>query len=117
MTTTPVSSGDVCRLTVCGPDSRIELAVPVHVPLADLLPAMLVHLDQRLATSGLEHGGWVLQRLGEPPLDEDRGTAALGLYDGDMVYLRPRADQLPPIDFDDLVDGVATAINDRVDRW
>lgn len=109
--------GDVCRLRVYGPESRVELAVPVHVPLADLLPTLLQNLDEQLATSGLEHGGWVLQRLGEPPLEENLGTAALGLYDGDIVHLRPRDDQLPPIDFDDLVDGVATNVNAREDNW
>ena len=114
---TAVSSGEVCRLSVHGPTSRIELAVPAHVPLADLLPTFLGHLGQELATTGLEHGGWVLQRIGEPPLEEDLGTAALGLLDGDMLYLRPRNDQLPPVDFDDLVDGVATGIGERRDAW
>jgi type VII secretion integral membrane protein EccD len=107
----------MCRLTICGPASRIELAVPAHVPVADLLPTFLEHLGPELAAAGFEHDGWVLQRLGEPPLDEDLGTAALGLYDGDVVYLRPRADQLPPVDFDDLVDGVATGTAERTDRW
>ena len=59
----------------------------------------------------------MLQRLGEPALDEDLGTAALGLYDGDVLHLRPRGDQLPPVDFDDLVDGVATGTAERPDRW
>jgi type VII secretion integral membrane protein EccD len=112
-----LGSGEMCRLTICGPVSRIELAVPAHVPVADLLPTFLEHLGPELAAGGFEHDGWVLQRLGEPPLDEDLGTAALGLYDGDVVYLRPRADQLPPVDFDDLVDGVATGTADRADRW
>jgi type VII secretion integral membrane protein EccD len=110
-------SGEMCRLTVYGPASRIELAVPAYVPLADLLPTFLAHLGGELPTTGLAHGGWVLQRLGEPALDDDLGTAALGLYDGDSVHLRPRADQLPPVDFDDLVDGVATGIADRRDGW
>jgi len=116
-TQTMVGSGEVCRLTVYGPKSRVELAVPAHVPLADLLPTFLGHLGQQLATTGLDHGGWVLQRLGEPPLDEDLGTAALGLYDGDLVYLRPRSDQMPPVDFDDLIDGVAAGIAERKDIW
>jgi type VII secretion integral membrane protein EccD len=116
-TQTMVGSGEVCRLTVYGPKSRVELAVPAHVPLADLLPTFLGHLGQELATTGLEHGGWILQRLGEPPLEEDLGTAALGLYDGDIVYLRPRSEQLPPVDFDDLVDGVAAGIAERGDAW
>ncbi|MDN3359698.1 type VII secretion integral membrane protein EccD [Actinomadura sp. DC4] len=112
-----LGSGEMCRLMICGPASRIELAVPAHVPVADLLPTFLDHLDPELATSGFTHDGWVLQRLGDLPLDEDLGTAALGLCDGDVLQLRPRADQLPPVDFDDLVDGVATATAARTDRW
>ncbi len=112
-----MGSGEMCRLTICGPTSHIELAVPVHVSVADLIPTFLDHLGPELAGAGLEHDGWVLQRLGEPALDEDLGTAALGLYDGDVLHLRPRGDQLPPVDFDDLVDGVATGTADRPDRW
>jgi len=108
---------DLCRLTVCGPAKSVELAVPVHVPLIDLLPALVGHLGDDLADAGLEHGGWVLQRLGDPPLREDLSIAALGLHDGDVVHLRPRSDQLPPPDFDDLIDGIAVGISGRADRW
>ncbi|GAA4613306.1 hypothetical protein GCM10023108_13380 [Saccharopolyspora hordei] len=104
-------------MTICGPTSRVELAVPAHVPISDLMPTVLGHLDPALATSGLAHGGWVLQRLGEPPLDEDHGTAAAGLYDGDVLYLRPRDDQLPLAAFDDLVDGIHTGLSTRTDSW
>ena len=113
-----VAAGEVCRLTIQGPSSRVELAVPAHIPLADLLPTFLDHLGGGLGNAGLEHDGWVLQRLGEPALQEDLGTAALGLYDGDILHLRPRNDQLPPADFDDLADGVATGIrHHRKDLW
>src|SRR5260370_26749167 len=108
---------DLCRLTVCGPAKSVELAVPVHVPLIDLLPALVGHLGDNLADAGLEHGGWVLQRLGDPPLREDLSIAALGLHDGDVVHLRPRSDQLPPLDFDDLIAGSAVGISGRADRW
>jgi type VII secretion integral membrane protein EccD len=113
----PAMIDDLCRLTVCGPGRTVELAVPVHVPLIDLLPALVGHLGNGLADAGLEHGGWVLQRLGDPPLREELSVSALGLRDGDVVHLRPRADQLPPMDFDDLIDGVATGISGRPDRW
>ncbi|WP_329791554.1 type VII secretion integral membrane protein EccD [Lentzea sp. DG1S-22] len=112
-----MGSGEMCRLTICGPTSRVELAVPAHVPIADLMPTVLGHLDPALATSGLAHGGWVLQRLGEPPLDEDQGTAASGLFDGDLLHLRPRDDLLPLVDFDDLVDGVHTGLSRKQDLW
>jgi type VII secretion integral membrane protein EccD len=114
---TGVGSGEVCRLVLVGPASKVEVAVPAHVPLADLMPTLLGHLGSELPDRGHAHGGWVLQRLGEPPLAEDLGTAALGLYDGDVLYLRGRSAQLPPVDFDDLVDGVATGVAARADRW
>jgi type VII secretion integral membrane protein EccD len=113
----PAAVDDLCRLAVCGPARTVELAVPIHVPLIDLLPALIGHLGDGLADAGLEHGGWVLQRLGDPPLREELSVAALGLRDGDVVHLRPRAEQLPPLDFDDLIDGVATTISTRPDRW
>jgi type VII secretion integral membrane protein EccD len=113
----PAPIDDLCRLTLCGPDRNVELAVPVHVPLIDMLPALVGHLGEGLADLGLEQGGWVLQRLGDPPLREDLSVASLGLHDGDVVHLRPRADQLPPLDFDDLIDGVAVGISGRPDRW
>ena len=113
----PAGVDDLCRLNICGPSRRVELAVPAHVPLIDLLPAMIGHLGRNLADAGLEHGGWVLQKLGEPPLSEELSLAALGLHDGDTVHLRPRAEQLPPLDFDDLIDGIAVGIAGRTDRW
>lgn len=113
----PAMIDDLCRLTICGPGRSVELAVPIHVPLIDLLPALVGHLGDGLADAGLDHGGWVLQRLGDPPLREELSVAALGLRDGDVVHLRPRADQLPPLDFDDLIDGVASGIAGRHDRW
>ncbi|MFF2749679.1 type VII secretion integral membrane protein EccD [Kitasatospora sp. NPDC058048] len=99
------------------PGTAFELAVPADVPLADLLPAVLGHAGPGLAEEGLEHGGWVLQRLGEEPLDEERTAEALGLHDGDALYLRARHEALPEVHFDDLVDGVATGMNERGDTW
>ncbi|MEU9041661.1 MULTISPECIES: type VII secretion integral membrane protein EccD [unclassified Kitasatospora] len=99
------------------PGAVFELAVPADVPLADLLPAILGHAGPDLAEEGLEHGGWVLQRLGEDPLDEERSAEALGLHDGDALYLRARHEALPPVHFDDLVDGVATGMHERGDTW
>lgn len=115
--TAPAGAGDMCRLSVVGPTSRVELAVPSHIPIAELLPTIVGHLDPVLATRGLDHGGWVLQRLGHPPLDEDLGTAAAGLLDGDVLYLRPRTGALAQAQYDDLVDGVQSVLDAREDTW
>ena len=111
------TSTDLCRVTVLAPSGSADLAVPADVPLIDLMPTVLAHASGNLADSGLEHDGWVLQRLGDPPLDEDRTPAALGLRDGELLHLRPRADQLPTLDFDDVVDGVSAAMRERADGW
>lgn len=108
---------EMCRLAVYGPERRIEVAVPAGVLVADLLPVLLHHLGENLPDAGLAHGGWVLQRMGGPPLDEESSVAALGLRDGDAVHLRPRSDQIPPVDFDDVADGVATGTRDRSGAW
>jgi type VII secretion integral membrane protein EccD len=107
----------LCRLRFQAPGTAFELAVPADVPLADLLPAVIGHAGPELAEAGLEHGGWVLQRLGEEPLDEEQSAEALHLHDGEALYLRPRREALPPVHFDDLVDGVATGMNERGDSW
>lgn len=113
----PTPSAQLCHLVVAGPDRRVELAVPTNVPIADLLPTLLGHLGPHLADAGLDHEGWILQRLGDPPLDEDLDVDALNLRDGETVYLRPRSDQIPPADFDDLIDGIATGMRDRSAAW
>ncbi|MEV6232740.1 type VII secretion integral membrane protein EccD [Saccharopolyspora shandongensis] len=105
------------RLRLAVGSRSVELAVPTEIPLADLLPAILRHAGQDLADQGVEHEGWVLQRLGQPPLDENRTTAELGLADGETVHLRPRSAALPEVDFDDLVDGIASQMRSRRDRW
>ena len=114
---TAATNAEMTRLVVCGPDRRIEVAVPAHILVADLLPALLHHLGADLADTGMLHGGWVLQRLGATPFDEDSTVASLGLRDGDTVHLRPRSEQIPPLDFDDLIDGVATGLRERAGKW
>lgn len=99
------------------PRSRMDLAFPSAVPLADFLPAVLHGAGDGLADEGARHGGWVVQRLGEPPLDTAESLAALGVRDGETLYLRPRRDQLPETAFDDVVDAIAVALADRTDRW
>lgn len=111
------AAGDMCRLVVIGPKSRVELAVPSHIPVAELLPTIVGHLDPALATRGLAHGGWVLQRLGHAPLDENRSTSGAGLLDGDVLYLRPRGDEMSLAQYDDLVDGVQSSLSARGDEW
>ncbi len=100
---------DITRVTVIAQTRWAEVGVPADLPLADLLPALVVHVgDDELAERRV-----VLQRLGTPPLNEDLSPLALGIRDGETLYLRPQDDQMPAVRFDDLVDGVATGVRAR----
>lgn len=114
---TETSTAGLCHLTVRGPDKSIDLAVPSDVPVSDLLPTVLRYAGAELEEQGLEHGGWILQRLGEAPLDEEGTLASLNVTDGEVLYLRPHSEELPEVHLDDLVDGIATTMGDHLHRW
>ncbi|CAL9378344.1 hypothetical protein SUDANB121_01012 [Nocardiopsis dassonvillei] len=115
------SAVDPCRLMIRAPQRAFEIAAPVEVPLSEIIPTLVLYAEgddgEDLDESGLEHDGWVLQQLGDEPLDEDETLASLGLCHGETLYLRPRREQLPPVHFDDIVDGVAKGMAERPDRW
>ncbi|MBO2454312.1 type VII secretion integral membrane protein EccD [Actinomadura barringtoniae] len=108
---------DLCRITVVGPERRVDIALPADATFAELYPTMLRYAGQNLADTGLAHGGWVLQKLDEAPFEPAATPAQVGLRDGDLIYLRPRMAQMPDLAFDDVPDVVATAVRDRPGRW
>ncbi|MEV0263960.1 type VII secretion integral membrane protein EccD [Streptomyces sp. NPDC050617] len=111
------STASLCRLTIQAPERTVELAVPSDIALADLLPTIVDHAGSDLYERGAEAGGWVLQRLGEAPLDDERTPNALGLHDGETLHLRARNESLPQIHFDDLIEGLSSGLRSRRDSW
>ncbi|MBM0228394.1 MULTISPECIES: type VII secretion integral membrane protein EccD [Micromonospora] len=114
---TKTATGGLSRITIVAPRTRMDLALPSDVPLADLLPTLLRYAGEDLADEGVRHGGWSLSRLGGQPLDGGRTAAQLGVRDGEVLYFNPRASAAPEIVFDDVVDAVATATNQRPGTW
>ncbi|MCS0599780.1 type VII secretion integral membrane protein EccD [Streptomyces sp. LP11] len=108
---------ELCRLTVRAPSVSVDLAVPADVPVADLLPTLLRYVGEEAEEAGLDHAGWVLQRLGDAPLDEETTLARAGLADGAVLYLRPHTEALPEARLDDLVDGIADTTGRRLSDW
>ncbi|MFG2193216.1 type VII secretion integral membrane protein EccD [Streptomyces sp. NPDC048639] len=108
---------ELCRLTVRAPSVSVDLAVPADVPVADLLPTLLRYVGEEAEEAGLDHAGWVLQRLGDVPLDEETTLARAGLDDGAVLYLRPHTEALPEARLDDLVDGIADTAGRRLHNW
>ncbi|MBU6533108.1 type VII secretion integral membrane protein EccD [Streptomyces sp. NPDC057245] len=114
---TEIQAASLCRVTVRAPARTVDLAVPSDVPVADLLPTVIGYGGDDLEEAGLEHGGWVLQRLGGPPLDPESTLDSLGLRDGEELYLRPRTEALPEVHIDDLVDGISDGMGRRPHGW
>lgn len=114
---TDTHMANLCRLTVRAPARALDLAVPADVPVADLLPTLLEYAGEGLEESGLEHDGWVLQRLGQLPLDPEITLESLELHDGETLYLRPRNDALPDVHIDDLVDGISSTLRRQPHGW
>lgn len=111
------ANGELTRVTIVSPNTRVDLALPSEVPLAELLPTILRHAGESLADEGASHGGWVLARLGGQPLDIGRSTSQLTVRDGELLYLTMRQKMAPEMVFDDVIEAVATATNNRGSRW
>ncbi|GAA3004965.1 type VII secretion integral membrane protein EccD [Streptosporangium longisporum] len=110
-----VTAIPLCRITVVTPRRRVDLAVPSDLPLSHLLPDLVTATGEADAIPPA--GGWVLQRIGAAPMPPGAGLNELGIRDGEVLYLLPRASQLPEAVFDDVADTVATGVKERTGRW
>ncbi|AXI79681.1 type VII secretion integral membrane protein EccD [Peterkaempfera bronchialis] len=97
-----------CRVTVVAPDSRIDVALPEDVPLADVYPEVL-RLSGQTQPEGAPTGFHLVRRDGTV-LDSGLPLAAQQVRDGDLLSLRPFAESLPPAVYDDVADAIATAV-------
>jgi ESX secretion system protein EccD len=99
------------------PRTRIDLALPSDVAVANLLPMVLTMAGESTTDGGSRHGGWCLAKLGGEAIDPDRPLSSLGVVDGDLLQLRHRSDNPPPPLFDDVVDAIAMSSPDGYRPW
>ena len=97
------------RVTVVAPRTRIDLALPSDIAVANLLPMLLEMAGESSPDGGSKHGGWCLAKLGGDAVDPDRSLSSLGVVDGDLLQIRRRNDNPPPPLFDDVVEAIAEA--------
>jgi type VII secretion integral membrane protein EccD len=107
----------LCRLTVMTKQTRVDLAVPMEMTVAELMSTLVGTLGPQVADDAAAEGGFVLQRSGEGPLDPSLSLGASQVKDGDVLHLRTRAAQLPELAYDDVLDAVATGVLTRSPRW
>ncbi|MFF5448298.1 type VII secretion integral membrane protein EccD [Streptomyces sp. NPDC012888] len=103
------------RVTVVAPDSRIDVALPEDIAVADVYPELL-RLTGQTQPVGAPTGYHLVRRDGSV-LDGARTLAAQTVLDGEVLSLRPFAESLPPAVFDDVSDAVASAVVRDRHRW
>lgn len=104
-----------CRVTIVAPDSRIDVALPDDVPVADLYPETL-RLSRQSPDEGAPVGYHLVRRDGTV-LDGARSLAAQRILDGELLTLRPFAESLPPAVLDDVSEAVAAAVTRDRTLW
>ncbi|MFD0372902.1 type VII secretion integral membrane protein EccD [Streptomyces sp. NPDC127114] len=104
-----------CRVTVVAPDSRIDVALPEDIAVADVYPEIL-RLTGQTQPAGAPTGYHLVRRDGTV-LDGARTLAAQQVLDGEVLSLRPFAQSLPPAVYDDVSDAVASAVTRDRHLW
>lgn len=106
----------LARIAVVAPSRRIDLALPEHLPIVGLLPAVLRHADEN-PSDGIAGGGWSLRRTDGSVLDLTRTLAAQQVRDGETLHLLPRRTEWPELAYDDLMEAVAAGARRRGLPW
>jgi type VII secretion integral membrane protein EccD len=114
----------LARVVVVAPKRRLDLALPEHLVLAALLPALLSHAGEDAVDSAGEQGGWILRRADGTLLDVGRSAVAQGVRDGELLHLVRAHTNWPEPEYDDVVEAIAAGARQggvlwdgRVSRW
>ncbi|MER7795296.1 type VII secretion integral membrane protein EccD [Streptomyces sp. NPDC097640] len=104
-----------CRVTVVAPDSRIDVALPEDIAVADVYPEIL-RLTGQTQPVGAPTGYHLVRRDGTV-LDGSLSLGAQQVLDGELLSLRPFAESLPPAVYDDVSDAIASAVTRDRTLW
>ncbi|WP_018722303.1 type VII secretion integral membrane protein EccD [Salinispora fenicalii] len=106
----------LARIAIVAPDRRLDLALPEHLPLVGMLPAVLRQAAEH-PSDGTAHGGWTLRRTDGAAIDLNRTLAAQNIRDGETLHLAPRRTEWPELAYDDLMEAVAAGARRRGIAW
>ncbi|MEV6306271.1 type VII secretion integral membrane protein EccD [Actinoplanes sp. NPDC051861] len=110
-------SAGLARVTIDAPQRRVDVTLPEHVPLAELLPDVLRHAGEGLADEGEKHGGWLLRRADGVALQVGQGLHPQGVRDGEVLHLVPADEEWPEPDYEDVVEVIAEGARRRGGLW
>lgn len=114
----------MCRVSVVGPHTQMDIGLPAEVPLASILPDVVELVESRAPErSELEPEPedrtwhWTLAPLGKEPLPAAATLAESGIRDGDLLLLDKADAPSPPALFDDVIDAVAQLQSHDAATW
>lgn len=116
-TVAAVSIRGLVKVTIDAPERRIDLALPERSTVAEVLPGILRHAGDDLADFGALQGGWVLRRPDGEALETHRDLAGQDVRDGEILHLAPAHQHWPELEYDDLVDAIATDARSSGRAW
>lgn len=106
----------LARVTIAAPKRRIDVALPDNVLVGELLPHLVRHAGEEVASDEAQ-GGWVLRRVTGTPLEPTRNLLVQGVRDGELLELVPRTVDWPELAYDDLVEAIASGARRAGRAW
>ncbi|MEU5842964.1 type VII secretion integral membrane protein EccD [Rhodococcus sp. NPDC047139] len=111
-----VEAPELCRITVLARHTEVDLALPLDVPVALLLPGIVDLVaghrqDNEFDTTPerTQPDSWGLARIGRAPLSGALSLDEHGVRDGEILVLEDAGSPAPPPLFDDVMYSVAAS--------
>ncbi|RMI31838.1 type VII secretion integral membrane protein EccD [Nocardia stercoris] len=119
-----VRAPDLTRVTVLAKHTQVDIAIPVDVPMALVIPSVVDMVAQHSRSNDFDESGeqfepaeWVLSRIGQPPFSSSLSLGEHGVRDGELLMLTSADQVAPPPLFDDIMYNVAIADADHFRNW
>ncbi|MGW2660257.1 type VII secretion integral membrane protein EccD [Nocardia tengchongensis] len=119
-----VRAPDLARVTILAKHTQVDMAIPVDVPVALIIPSVVDMVDQHNRANDFDLDGeqvepheWVLARIGRPPFSNSLSLAEQGVRDGELLMLESVERSAPAPLFDDIMYNVAIADADHFRGW
>lgn len=119
-----VRAPDLARVTLLAKHTQVDMAIPIDVPVALVIPSVVDMVAQHSRTNDFDNDGehfepheWVLARIGQPPLSNSLSLAEQGVRDGELLMLESAEHTAPTPLFDDIMYNVAIADAEHFRGW
>ncbi|MFB7878017.1 MULTISPECIES: type VII secretion integral membrane protein EccD [unclassified Nocardia] len=119
-----VRAPDLARVTILAKHTQVDMAIPVDVPVALVIPSVVDMVAQHSRSNTFDNEGeryepaeWVLARIGHPPFSNSLSLGEQGVRDGELLMLESASHTAPTPLFDDIMYNVAIADAEHYRSW